>query len=616
MKICSIRYAIQSCISERNQLPFFMEKCNPLRFLFCIVLFSTFFSTCLSALTDKFWTGSTSTNWRTASNWSGGVLPTAVSRVKIGTANFMPEIIGYDRWGTAGEVWVGYQPGDNATVIINNFAGLNISGGDLYIGGSSSGYVYLRDGFIWCRNCYVNWGGWGQLEINSGGVTCETINVAGRINLYGFAGYIDTNDLQFSGPNKAIELKGGRIIWRGDHQAAVQSFINQGLIYCAGGTVLYDYNFTTLNATTVYATTKTISSPISLSNASNQIIRGKYIRNFNGHGISLSNCTNITIEDCEIGPCKDSGVNTNGGSNITVTGCKFRNCVDAVWFWEGGNNMKVLDCWILNAMKRAYIYSHGVAMCRCNGTGLEIRNNRIQNQGSYASMTDNINTYQSNGTAASPILIENNWIKNWNQMEWGGCGITTVDAGGSYNEVRFNKLVNPQYGGISISGGSNCNIHDNTIFGDDKWNLNGGAGIVVWDYENTGTCGNHTVINNTISFVGHYQGQVFTQCTWNDPGLSCGIPAGWYQNPCSSTLKPDSFLPGNIFYQCEDRPLTDMSNDCVVNENDLNLFAGQWLSSGASAADFYSDGSVNLLDFSVLVQEWLSCGFFPATACP
>lgn len=596
------------------------------------ILFVVFFSCTLFA-GENYWTGQAGVDWFDGSNWSAGIIPGNAEVVFIGAGLNSPVIQGYNNWANTEEVYVGHETGSPGTLTIDNFAGLDIDSrnGDLFIGQNANGFIYLNDGFIWCRDCYVNYGSWGQLEITSGGLTCERLIVAGRVNLYGFAGYIETSDLEFTGSNKAIEIKHGRIVWHGDHRDEIQDYINQGLIYCAGGTVLYDYDFSTAGATTVYATTKEVVEPFIWNNQHNKVISGKFVRNFTGHGIELNNCTNITIEDCEFGPCYNNAVDTYEGNNITVNNCKFRHCQRGVWFWKGGADMKVLNSWFLNSLTRGQNFSHGIAMCQCIGTGLEIRNNRIQNQGDildrqddpgerrgFANVCDNINTYKSEGTAQSPLLVENNWIKNWDQVHNGGCGITTGDQGGEYNLVRYNRIVNAQYGGISIAGGRYANIHHNLIYSDDKWNDNGGGGVIVWDYYPTYDCHSHTVTKNFINFTTYYGKKM---CLWQskDPLVSCGTVTGWDDNYCDSLITPDDILPGNIFCEyngMENYPQTDLDHDCFITLGDLAILTNFWLQSGIYQSDYTNDQAVNEQDLNMLMQEWLMSCQFPVVSCP
>ena len=60
----------------------------------------------------------------------------------------------------------------------------------------------------------------------------------------------------------------------------------------------------------------------------------------------------------------------------------------------------------------------------------------------------------------------------------------------------------------------------------------------------------------------------------------------------------------------------DLDGNCVVDSDDLHIFAGSWLSSN-SVADIFDDGAgaVNLKDMAVMAQHWLDCGWSPSEVC-
>ncbi len=62
----------------------------------------------------------------------------------------------------------------------------------------------------------------------------------------------------------------------------------------------------------------------------------------------------------------------------------------------------------------------------------------------------------------------------------------------------------------------------------------------------------------------------------------------------------------------------DLNPDCILNVNDLTLFAGEWLlcslpgsncpaASGSLAGDFNNDQTIDLADFSYISAQWLHC---------
>jgi len=64
-------------------------------------------------------------------------------------------------------------------------------------------------------------------------------------------------------------------------------------------------------------------------------------------------------------------------------------------------------------------------------------------------------------------------------------------------------------------------------------------------------------------------------------------------------------LAGSTKAQC---PAGDLSGNCTVNYEDLNLFAGQWLDNPGGLADLNGDNKVDLCDFAIIANNWLASG--------
>jgi hypothetical protein len=50
------------------------------------------------------------------------------------------------------------------------------------------------------------------------------------------------------------------------------------------------------------------------------------------------------------------------------------------------------------------------------------------------------------------------------------------------------------------------------------------------------------------------------------------------------------------------QPLTDLTNDCVVNTDDLVILSDQW--GQETSADFDNSGAVNVTDLLLLLSSW------------
>ena len=106
-----------------------------------------------------------------------------------------------------------------------------------------------------------------------------------------------------------------------------------------------------------------------------------------------------------------------------------------------------------------------------NIPGVEIAFNRIVNEAYFSRVEDNINTFGSSGTAASPIWIHDNAI--WGAYPYKpadprstyftGGGIMVGDVGSGYVLVERNFIIGTQNYGISLLGGNNSIERDNKI---------------------------------------------------------------------------------------------------------------------------------------------------------
>ena len=86
---------------------------------------------------------------------------------------------------------------------------------------------------------------------------------------------------------------------------------------------------------------------------------------------------------------------------------------------------------------------------------------------------------------------------------------------------------------------------------------------------------------------------------------------GYYDNIVAAvvTYGPESICCGDAEHPY---PIGDLNQDCYVNWQDMDKFAGQWLVSCAgpnwcSGADLGKDAGVNLNDLAAIVANWLFC---------
>lgn len=522
-----------------------------------VMLFIFGLTSMVLGLTDKSWTGTASRDWFNASNWSPSGIPTVDSRVYIPTVSNAPVIDGY-RWAAAGEVNIG------GSLTLQGGGGLSINNGsgNLNVGWNTNGYLYVKGGRIYCNYITVKpRGGWGQAEIESGRVVCSALNVNGRVNLKYFAGCVVTPYLGI-GSGAAVELIRGRLMLSGNQQTAIQSYIASGKLYMASGTVLYDYNYSQLGYTTVYATGKTVSSPISWNGVNNATIENRFIRNLNDHAIELTNCSNITIRNCEFQGSGSTAVYISGGSGHYVYYNTFRDCAGGACLYNTTGYGQITCNWVLNNLPRKNWCTpergNALQIFSCNGPELKISYNKIDHL-EYQSdipVCDNINVYNSNGTASSLIEVRGNWIRCWGGGSTAGdpygAGAAMFDGGNcEFQRCSENYMVNANYAGIGLNGGRYGQFYSNVIYNDGISLLGKGgfAGVIINDYIPVGNCHDHWLWSNRVYSIIYYQygGQWY----WYAQGCyNSGNIANVYQD--ASNNYQDStvnwnILPGNLF---------------------------------------------------------------------
>src|ERR1035437_131446 len=283
-----------------------------------------------------------------------------------------------------------------------------------------------------------------------------------------------------------------------------------------------------------YTGSYTTSEPISWSGISNQTISKLQITNSSGHCISLSNCSNITIQYCKLGPAKNEGVYLSNCTNITIINCTFSTVESGVYAaTSSGISFTYND---VQNVQGPFPKGQMCQFDRVSGAGNSISYNVAENISGQSNPEDCISLYMSNGTAASPIQVNGNWIRGGGPSTSGG-GIMTGDGGGSYITVQNNILVNPGQYGIAVASGTNINVSNNKIYGMAQTFTN--VGLYVWN-EYATPCSSITCMNNQVNFY-YKTGSVNNTYM---PG-NCGTIVGWSTNTFPTTLNA-SILPSKI----------------------------------------------------------------------
>jgi T5SS/PEP-CTERM-associated repeat protein len=124
------------------------------------------------------WTGTSSNNWFTAGNWSGGV-PTIFDYVMIDTVTPNATVVGAPG-AVAGNLFFGY--GDTGTLTIQNGGAVSNSLGFIGYNPGSAGTVTVTGaGSSWHNSgaLFVGYGGTGTLTIQNGGAVSDSAGFIG-----------------------------------------------------------------------------------------------------------------------------------------------------------------------------------------------------------------------------------------------------------------------------------------------------------------------------------------------------------------------------------------------------------------------------------------------------
>ena len=146
---------------------------------------------------------------------------------------------------------------------------------------------------------------------------------------------------------------------------------------------------------------------------------------------------------------------------------------------------------------------------------VEVSWNQVINEPNQSLVEDNINFYNSGGTAASPIRIHDNYVQGAypypaNGSNFTGTGMIIDGTQGNtqgFFESYNNQFVSTCNSAMNIAGGHDVNYHDNRLVTSglmpDGSRLNATyTGVAVFDYYGqSGTFKNQTVNNNTIGYV-------------------------------------------------------------------------------------------------------------------
>lgn len=194
--------------------------------------------------------------------------------------------------------------------------------------------------------------------------------------------------------------------------------------------------------------------------------------------------------------------------------------------------------------------------------GAEIAWNEIINEPGKSRPEENINIYLSHGTAASPILIHNNYIQgaypaNPSAKEYSGGGMMLGDGGAknlSYaaGHVRAyrNVIIGTSNQGIAVSAGHDIEVFENRVMSsgympDARIVPAQNVGIYIWDMNGDrkrGTFFNNSARNNLVGWSTPLKGRNATNNFWFPD-----CPAVWRRNGKTSPgCSGNRSVPGRV----------------------------------------------------------------------
>lgn len=206
----------------------------------------------------------------------------------------------------------------------------------------------------------------------------------------------------------------------------------------------------------------------------------------------------------------------------------------------------------------------------------EIAWNEVINEPNNSAVEDNINIYNSRGTAASPILIHNNYIQGAYPLpataaEYSGGGILTdapdkdTTVATAHVRIYDNQLVGLGNYCIGIAGGNHIEVFNNRaiVSGmvDEQtpfqcWT----SGIWAKDYYNTGATYNNNFYNNTLGVMGQKR-------TWRNE-LMEGMEA-------AAAVSDNEIIEGEVTRVLESREYTRWQKKLQQNQLQLGPATAQ-----------------------------------------
>ena len=204
-----------------------------------------------------------------------------------------------------------------------------------------------------------------------------------------------------------------------------------------------------------------------------------------GRFIAAYHCQWLSVEHCYL---EGTGgillYDAQDGATVKIRYNQARNIDGRL---SDGNNGYLID------KPRIKDYAQFVQLDICDElVDAEVAWNQVINDPFKSRPEDNINTYKSNGTPGSPLLIHNNYVQGaypndpTNTPFYSGGGIILGDGGGSYQRAYDNQVVATTNYAVSIAGGQDNAFYRNRAVSsgylpDGRYIAAQNVGMYIWN---------------------------------------------------------------------------------------------------------------------------------------
>lgn len=334
----------------------------------------------------------------------------------------------------------------------------------------------------------------------------------------------------------------GDVNWHNPPALTVGAAINQ-----TGNTTTETFDFKEYN-----------NKQIVFSTCANKTFENCFIHDYDGRLLDFTGTTEVTVRNCFIQT--DNALGAMGSqvagiwysypgadgvpANVSVLGNWFDDCYRGIEFYDcyDNNNIKANYNHQTNPNDRTSGVGSGMHFITLAWTGItencEFRHNSHYFTGFKETQEDVISTFESGGTAVSPVKIENNVFFGMGSDSATGiiCGDAYVNTT-AYVHARYNVIVNVGHVGMAIFSGNNHDISYNKIFNSRNdlplvnatptYDISADGISVNNNAPSSPTPANATVFHNEVSF---YYSSTSTPATITFRAFYFAPGAGYTQN--------------------------------------------------------------------------------------